>query len=190
MGKHHAVAIADRVDLAPVRQMLDVAGGSGIYSITFAQRQPTLRATVFELPAIVPFTQDIIARHGMQERVTPCPGNYVHDDFAGGNDLALLSNALQTEGGNTCRMLVGKVFKALAPGGQLVIHGVMPNADRITPPQPALFPLQMLLSCPEGDAHPAEDICTWAAQAGFAELTVTRLAAPAFTSLILGRKLR
>jgi hypothetical protein len=143
---------------------------------------------VFDLPPIVPFTQEIIAGHRMQERVTARPGNYFLDEFTGGNDLVLLSNSLQTEGGTTCRMLLGKVFKALAPGGQLVIHGVMPNPDRVTPPQPALFPLQMLLSFPEGDAHPAEDICTWAAEAGFADLTVTRLAAPAFTSLILGRK--
>jgi hypothetical protein len=188
MGKRNAIAIADRVDLAPVQQMLDVAGGSGIYSITFAQRQPTLRATVFDLPPIVAFTQEIIARHGMQERVTPCPGNYFLDDFAGGNDLILLSNALQTEGVNTCRMLLGKVFMALAPGGQLVIHGIMPNPDRVTPPQPALFQLQMLLSFPEGDAHPAEEICTWAAETGFSDLTVTRLPAPAFSSLVTGRK--
>jgi 3-hydroxy-5-methyl-1-naphthoate 3-O-methyltransferase len=189
LGKHNAVAIADRVDLGDVEQMLDVAGGSGIYSITFAQRQPTLRAMVFDLPPIVPFTQEIIASHGMQERVTACPGNYFQDDFAGGNDLVLLSNSLQTEGATTCRMLLGKVFKALVPGGQLVIHGVMPNPDRVSPSQPALFPLQMLLSFPEGDAYPAEEICGWAADAGFVDLTVTRLAAPAFTSLIVGRKL-
>jgi 3-hydroxy-5-methyl-1-naphthoate 3-O-methyltransferase len=188
MGKRNAVAIADRLDLAQVRQVLDVAGGSGIYSITFAQRQPTLRATVFDLPPIVPFTQEIIARHELQERVTPCPGNYFHDDFAGGNDLVLLSNSLQTEGVNTCRMLLGKVFKALEPGGQLVIHGVMPNPDRVTPPQPALFQLQMLLSFPEGDAYPAEEVCTWAAEVGFSDLRVTRLPAPAFTSLITGRR--
>jgi 3-hydroxy-5-methyl-1-naphthoate 3-O-methyltransferase len=188
LGKRNAVAIAERVDLGPVQQMLDVAGGSGIYSITFAQRQPTLRATVFDLPPVVPFTQEIIARYGMQERVTAYPGNYFQDDFAGGNDLVLLSNSLQTEGVETCRMLLGKVFKALAPGGQLVIHGVMPNADRITPPQPALFQVQMLLSFPEGDAHPAEEICNWAAEVGFVDLTATRLPAPAFTSLILGRK--
>jgi hypothetical protein len=188
LGKRNAVAIADRVDLAHVQQMLDVAGGSGIYSITFAQRQPTLRAVVFDLPPIVSFTQEIVARYGMQERVTVCPGNYFHDDFTEGNDLVLLSNTLQTEGVKTCRMMLGKVFKALAPGGQLVIHGVMPNPDRATPPQPALFQLQMLLSFPEGDAYPAEEICTWAREAGFLDLTVTRLPAPAFTSLVTGRK--
>ena len=70
-----------------------------------------LRATVFDLPPLVPFTQEIIAHYDMQERVTPCPGNYFHDDFAGGNDLVLLSNTPQTEGVDTCRMLLGKVFK-------------------------------------------------------------------------------
>jgi hypothetical protein len=188
LGTRYAVAIADRVDLSPVQQRLDVAGGSGIYSITFAQRQPTLRATVFDLPPIVPFTQEIIARHGRQERVTPCPGNYFHDDFAGGNDLVLLSNTLQTDGVNICRMLLGKVFKVLAPGGQLVTHGIMPHLARVPPPEPALFRLQMLLSFPDGDAYPAEEICTWAAETGFIDLTVTRLPAPAFSSLITGRK--
>jgi 3-hydroxy-5-methyl-1-naphthoate 3-O-methyltransferase len=188
LGKHNAVAIADRLDLTHVQQMLDIAGGSGIYSITFAQHQPTLRALVFDLPPIVSFTQEIIARHGMQERVAVQQGNYFHDDFAGGNDLVLLSNALQTEGVKTCQMLLGKVFKALIPGGQLVIHGVMPNPDRVSPQQPALFQLQMLLSFPAGDAHPAEEICDWAAEAGFVELAATRLPPPAFTSLVTGRK--
>jgi hypothetical protein len=188
VGKLNAVAIAERVDLTRVQQMLDVAGGSGIYSITFAQRQPALQAVVFDLPTIVPFTQEIIARHGVQERVTVCAGNYFHDDFAAGNDLVLLSNSLQTEGVKTCQMLLGKVFKVLTPGGQLVIHGVMPNPDRVSPAQPALFQVQMLLAFPEGDTHPAEEICTWAAAVGFVDLTVTRLPSPAFTSLVVGRK--
>lgn len=188
LGKHNAVAIADRLDLTHVQQVLDIAGGSGIYSITFAKRQPRLRAVVFDLPPIISFTQEFIARHGMQERVSVHEGNYFHDDFADGNDLILLSNSLQTEGVKTCQMLLGKVFKALAPGGQLVIHGIMPNPDRVSPQQPALFQLQMLLSFPEGDAYPAEEICDWAAGAGFVDLAATRLSPPAFSSLVTGRK--
>jgi hypothetical protein len=52
----------------------------------------------------VPFTQEIIAQHGMPEHVMPDSGNSFHDDFAGGNDPVLLSNALQSAGVNTCRM--------------------------------------------------------------------------------------
>jgi hypothetical protein len=188
LGKHNAVSLAERVDLSSVRQMLDVAGGSGIYAIIFAQRQPALRAVVFDLPPIVALTQEIIARHGMAEHVSVRPGNYFHDDFGTGYDLVLLSNTLQTEGPKTCQMVLRKVFEALIPGGQLLIHGIMPNPDRVSPPQAALYQLQMLLAFPEGDTHPAEDICAWAAEAGFVELTVSRLPPPAYSSLVLGRK--
>jgi predicted O-methyltransferase YrrM len=188
LGKANAAAIADMVDLAPARRMLDVAGGSGIYAIVFAQRQPQLQATVFELPPVVPFTQAIIARHGMEAQVSARAGDYLHDDFGGPYDVILLSNTLQTEGPKTCQMLLRKAFEALTPEGYLLVHGVMPHPDRVSPPQPALFQVQMLLSFPEGDAYPAEEICAWAAAAGFAALDVKRLPAPAFTSLVRGRK--
>ena len=87
LGKRQAVAIAEWMDRVWVQQMLDVAGGSGIYSVIFAQRQPTPRAMVFDLPPIVPFAQEIIARYGRQERVTAYPGNYFQADVAGGGTI-------------------------------------------------------------------------------------------------------
>jgi len=77
--------------------MRDIAGGPGLYSISFAQCEPALQVTVFDLPLVIPFAQEIIAHYGRQERVTAYMGNYFHDDFAGGNDLILLSNTLWTE---------------------------------------------------------------------------------------------
>jgi hypothetical protein len=136
----------------------------------------------------MPFAQEIIAHHGMQDRLAPCPGNYFHDDFAGGNDLILLSNTLQIKGVENCCMFLGKVFKALAAGGQLLIHGITLHPDRVTPLEPVLFPWQMLLSFPDGDAYPAKDMCTRATEMGFAGLQVTRLPSPASSSLIMGRK--
>ena len=75
------------------------------------------------MPPIAPFTQEVIAQHGMQEYVMPPSGNYFHDDFAGGNHPVLLPNALQTEGVNTCRMRLGKVFTALAPAVGALVMG-------------------------------------------------------------------
>ena len=89
--------------------------GVGFDAITFAQRSPTLRAKGFDLPPTVPLTQEIIAQHGMPKPAMPYSGNYFPVDFAGGNELVLRSKALQTAGVNTCRMRLGKVFKALAP---------------------------------------------------------------------------
>jgi hypothetical protein len=60
---------------------------------------------VSDLPSILPSPQEIIARHGIQERVAVRQGNYFHDDFAEGYDLVLRSNILQTEGVKTYQML-------------------------------------------------------------------------------------
>jgi hypothetical protein len=46
----------------------------------------------------------------------------------------------------------------------------------------------MLLSFPDGNAYPAEDICIWATEKEFVDLRVARLPSPAFSSLITGRK--
>jgi hypothetical protein len=188
LGKHAAAAIADRIDLTHTRQMLDVAGGSGIYAITFAQHQPALRATVFDLPPVVAITREIIARHGMAERVSVCPGNYHQDELGSGYDMVLFSNVFQTQSPQTGRMLLRKAFSVLQPGGQLLVHGAMPNPDRVSPPEPALTQVHMFLVYPEGDAHLAEDICAWAQEAGFVDLSVTRFPPPRFRSLVTGCK--
>jgi hypothetical protein len=138
--------------------------------------------------AIVPIIQEIVARQGLQERVSVQRGNYFHGDFADGYNLVLLSNSVQAEGVKTCQVLLGKVFKALRLSGQFASHDLMPNPDRVSPRQPATFPLQMLLSFPERDTHPVEAICGWAIRAGLADLAVTCLPSPAFSSQVTGGK--
>ena len=188
LGKQAAEAIADRVDLTHARRLLDVAGGSGIYAISLAQRQPALRAVVFDLPPVLAVTQEIIARHGMAERVSVRPGNYHHDEFGSGYDVILFSHVFQTQGPETGRMLLHKAFGALRPGGLLLVHGAMPNLDRVSPPEPALTQVHMFLVYPEGDAHPAEDISAWTQEAGFVDVHVARFPPPRFRSLLTARK--
>lgn len=108
-------------------------------------------------PPVVPFTQEIAARHGMQERASVQPGNYVRGDFADGYGLVLLANTLRTEEVKICQTPLGKVFKALSPGRQFVIHGVVPNPDYVTPLQPATLQLQISLSFPGGRASGRSD---------------------------------
>jgi hypothetical protein len=51
------------------------------------------------------------------------PGNYVRHNFADGYDLDSRPNAQQTAGVKSFQVLLGKAFKALTPGRQLVLHG-------------------------------------------------------------------
>src|SRR5215813_609457 len=97
LGKGLAARIASLVDLSACRTLLDVAGGSGVYSIILCHQFPQLRSVVFDLPPILERTRKIIEREGMTGRVSVREGNYFKDDFGLGQDVILLSNMLQTE---------------------------------------------------------------------------------------------
>ncbi len=188
LGKGLAQRISGLVDLNSCHTLLDVAGGSGVYSIIFCRQFPQLKATIYELPPILQRTRQIIAREGMAERISTREGNYFTDDFGSGWDAILLSNMLQTEGRQTCRMVLKKAFAALNPGGKLLVHGIMPDADRISPAQPVLFSVFMMLVFPEGEAYPAEEIIDWAHETGFVDGQKIVLPPPAFSSLVVAKK--
>lgn len=188
MGKGLAQRIGSLVDLSNCRSLLDVAGGSGVYSIILCRQFPQLKSTVFDLPPILQRTRQIIAREGMADRISVREGNYFTDDFGSGLGAILLSNMLQTEGRQTCRMVLQKAFAALNSGGQIMVHGIMPNLDRTSPLQPVLFSMFMMLVFPEGEGYPGEEIIGWLYETGFVEGQKLTLPPPAFTSLVVARK--
>lgn len=188
MGKGLAQRITGLVDLSACRTLLDVAGGSGVYSIIFCRQFPQLKSTVFDLPPILQRTQKIIEREGMAERISVRVGDYFKDDFGSGLDAILLSNMLQTEGRQTCHMVLKKALAALNPGGQILVHGIMPNADRTGPLQQTIFSVFMMLVFPEGEAYPGEEIIDWLHETGFVDGKKHLLPPPAFSSLVTARK--
>ena len=50
----------------------------------------------------------------------------------------------------TIGRLLGKVHTALAPGGRIVIVEFVPNEDRVSPPMPAAFVMNMLVNTEGG----------------------------------------
>src|SRR5262249_37654918 len=70
-----AVALARNADFSDAHRLLDVAGGSGGFSIALAQRNLHLRCTVAELPVACPLTQGYIDRYGVADRVDTLPLN-------------------------------------------------------------------------------------------------------------------
>src|SRR5205814_4729710 len=67
---HLGVAAARRVaEFAGVMRLLDVAGGSGCFSIALAQRHPGMRCTVMELAQVAKLARGIIAEFGLEARI-------------------------------------------------------------------------------------------------------------------------
>ena len=73
-----AQVLAGHLELAHARTLLDVGGGSGAFSIALCERNPQLRATVLDFPAVIDiartYRQAAAARrpHRAAAPVTPC----------------------------------------------------------------------------------------------------------------------
>jgi ubiquinone/menaquinone biosynthesis C-methylase UbiE len=169
IGRSSAQSILEHYDMSSHNSMLDVGGGPGSYSLAFAQANPRLRVTVFDLPQVLEITREQIAKTGLSDRVGTCPGDMTEDPLPGGHDFVLLSNIIHSFGPEANRAIIRKCFDALLPGGTLMVKDFLVADDRSGPPFGLVFALHMLVHTEEGDCYTSAEVAEWTTEAGFNE---------------------
>lgn len=182
-----APLVVGAVDLTSVKRLLDIGGGSADYAMAFSRAKGDLTATVFDLPDICPITQSYIDKAGMADRVDTCGGNYLLDEFPEGYDIALLSAVIHSNSPDETRVIFGKTFRALNPGGRIVVADWFMDDDRVNPPGGAMFALNMLVGTESGDTYTQSETTEWLREAGFSGIRRVDLPGGA-TSLLIGAK--
>jgi predicted O-methyltransferase YrrM len=159
------------VGVRGARQLLDVGGGSGAFSIAFAQADPSLRAVVFDTPTVTPIAARHIAAAGLADRISTRNGDLRRDDLGAGYDLVLLSAICHMLGVEENRDLIRRANRATAPGGRLVIRDFLLDPDRTSPRQGAVFALNMLVATRQGSTYTEDEYRGWLASAGYDDIT-------------------
>ena len=138
------------VEPGPARRLLDVGGGPATYTLAFVKAVPGLRATLFDLPAVIDLARENVAAAGLLERVDLVAGDLRSDALPGGHDLAFVSAIVHMLGPSGNTALFRKVHDALVPGGRIVIRDHVMSPDRTAPRAGALFAVNMLVGTQEG----------------------------------------
>lgn len=180
--------ILNHLDLSDRRRLLDLGGGPGSYSILLCERHEQLKAVVFDLPPVVAIAEEIIASHGLAERVSVQGGDYLADSIGEGYDVVLLSNMLHQESPEACKQLLRKAHDAMAPEGLLVIQAMFLNKEKDGPTWPTLQSLLLLLVYNGGRAYSLDETLAMLPEAGFGAPEVRRMSFASAESIILARK--
>src|ERR1019366_4025373 len=104
-----------------IHKILDVAAGSGAWSLAFAQAIPDARVTTVDFPEMTPITRGFAEKLGIAGRYEYHEGNLRQMDFGQGiYDLVILGHIIHSEGEKHGRELIRKSYAALRPGGMLL----------------------------------------------------------------------
>jgi predicted O-methyltransferase YrrM len=156
------------------QHVLDIGGASGTWTIALLSAVPGAKATIFDLPGVVPFARARIAQAGLAGRVRLVEGDFYTDPLPGGADFAWVSAIIHQNSPAQNRDLYRKVHDALEPGGTIAIRDIVMDRTRTRPIGGAMFAVNMLAATPAGGTYTFEEIRQDLEESGFQDVTLWR----------------
>lgn len=180
-----ATAARDVLGIADAGEItiLDVGGGSGIYSSLWLSANPAAHADQLDWDPINAIARRLVDDTGVGDRFTTLNGDFHTTDFGTARyDIAVYSHIAHQESAESNIDVFTRLRKALRPGGALVVSDYIVEDDRSGPALPLLFALEMLLKSRTGCTWRRRDYRDWLTAAGFEDITFH--AAPPATMVI------
>jgi tRNA A58 N-methylase Trm61 len=168
-------------------KVLDIAAGHGLFGIHVALHNPAAEVTFQDWENVLEVARENTQSRGVANRAHFLPGSFFDVELGACYDVALLPNFLHHFDYPTNVTLLKKVHAALKPEGLAAIIEFVPNDDRISPPDGALFAMRMLGTTPSGDAYTLAELDGMLREAGFGPGRAHSLA-PAPQQLIVASK--
>jgi 3-hydroxy-5-methyl-1-naphthoate 3-O-methyltransferase len=168
MSAAAAAGLAHVVDLADVRHLLDVGGGSGCYSIAMALRHPETHFTVADLAPVCALAAQYVADARAEGRVDTFAFDMFRSAWPPGYDAVFFANVLHDWDKDRRLHLLRCAFEALPPGGRVFIYEMLLSDAEDGPLTAALFSVCMVLFSP-GKQFTAGELAAELRACGFDE---------------------
>ena len=160
---------------AGARELLDIGGSHGLYSVALCRRYPSLNATILDLPQAVEAAAPILAQEGMAARARHRAGDALADDLGSDRyDLIIMAQLAHHFTAEENGRLTAKVARALKPNGVFTVIdqiaiGTPAEARKPSRRVGALLDL-FFAACSTSGTWSVDDIHAWQRDAGLKPL--------------------
>lgn len=166
--------------------ILDVGGGSGIYTLVCLGENPEATGAQIDWPSVNRVARGLAEKLGVAERFRTIDGDYHTTSFGEAeHDLVIYAHVAHLESPRDNVAILTRIRRALRPGGALVISDFILDEERRGKPFAAIFHTNMLLHTSEGGVWRRPDYRAWLEEAGFTAVSFIDTASPA--TLVLAR---
>jgi acetylserotonin N-methyltransferase len=181
-----AAALARQPLFGELSAMLDIGGGSGVFSIAAARAHPGLRATVLDIDTMCQVAETYIAASNVGERVDTAAVNMFTGKLPTGHDAHLYSNIFHDWSEETNLLLASRSFEALPSGGRILVHEMLVDDDGCGPLTTLSLSVLMLIGT-RGRQYRFSELRAILEEAGFRDVEASETGSGYF-SLVSGRK--
>jgi SAM-dependent methyltransferase len=162
-----AQALAATYDFGRHRRVLDLGGGTGSFLRAVLRRHSGLRATLFELPTVVPVARQHLAADPTTSRVEVMAGDFFQDPLPDGHDAIIVANVVHLFSPEQNRALLRHLRAHVAAGARLLLVDFWTNPTHTEPLLAALLAGEFLVIAGDGDVYSEEEVRDWLEQTGW-----------------------
>lgn len=196
MAGMHANAIPtarfliSKVDFGLCRRILDVGGGTGIYSIELAKKYIDLYSDIIDLENVLPITKRYVKQADVENRVQMIVGDYATAESYGENyDAILMMAIIHQERPDTVINMFRYAYNALRKGGFVIASTFFLDEERTGPSFSVMFSLDLFLGTRRGRAYTLKEVYSFLKDAGFRTMEHMPISpGPEGIGLVLARK--
>ena len=179
------LGIAAKFPWQKYKTFVDVGTAQGDLASQVALAHPHLTGTGFDLAEVGPIFEDYVRHNGIADRLKFAPGDFFNQPIPKA-DVVMMGHILHDWDLAQKRMLIGKAYDALPPGGAFIVYESIIDDDRRQNAFGLLMSLNMLIETPGGFDYTGADCIGWMKEAGFKEARVEHLVGP--DSMVVGQK--
>jgi SAM-dependent methyltransferase len=180
--------LAHYLDTSACKTLLDLGCGAGTYSFHLGRANPRLHLYLSDLPEVLNIAREVQPSFQINNEVYYLPLDAGADDIPGTYDMILASNMLHCFTETERTALLKRLYRALSPGGSLVVQAQYLRKDRLGGRWAIFVDLNLLCTTAHGRNHTVEETKEWLERAGFVNIEYCPMSVYGANSFLRGYK--